>query len=201
MRQSALVGVGVAGVAVGMLGTLFFGGQPRPARAASNDRYQDYVMSTGAVTINPRIQTDGVWLLDYKSGKLLGTVIDKTQGKIVGFAEVDLATEFGVEPRQDVHFLMTTGYVTQGQSALYVAETTTGKFGVYTMGPGANGNNIVIRRHDMTSFRQAAATPDAKLPPGGDPAAGLPAGVPIVSPQGLPPTPAVPGLGTPIGVK
>ena len=35
--------------------------------------------------------------------------------------------------------MMTTGYITQGQSALYLAETTTGKFGVYTMGPGANG--------------------------------------------------------------
>lgn len=195
MRQGAVVGVGVAGVAVGVVAWLFFGGSPRPVRAASNDRYQDYVMSTGAVTVNPRIQTDGVWLLDYKSGKLLGTVIDKTQGKIVGFAEVDLATEFGVEPRQDVHFLMTTGYVTQGQSALYVAETTTGKFGVYTMGPGANGNNIVIRRHDMTSFRQTAAPAVAAEPA---PAGSLPGGVSVIQPPVVPPPPAVPAAGTPI---
>ncbi len=195
MRQGAIVGVGVAGMALGMVATMFYCGQPRSVGAASNDRYQDYVMSTGAVTINPRIQTDGVWLLDYKSGKLLGSVIDKTQGKIVGFAEVDLATEFGVEPRQDVHFMMTTGYVTQGQSALYIAETTTGKFGVYTMGPGTNGNNIVIRRHDMTSFRPSTTTPPADSP--GVPLGGLPAGVPVVAPQALPPTPpaaAVPGL-------
>ena len=32
---------------------------------------------------------------------------------------------------------MTTGMITQGQAALYVAETTTGKFGVYTMGMSA----------------------------------------------------------------
>ena len=140
-----------------MAATMFYLGQSRPAAAASNDRYQDYIMATGAVSVNPRIQTDGVWLLDYKAGKLLGTVIDRAQGKIVGWAEVDLTTEFGLLAKQDVHFMMTTGYITQGQSALYLAETNTGQFGVYTMGPGANGNGILIRRHDLTKFRQQAA--------------------------------------------
>jgi len=107
--------------------------------------------------VNPRIQTDGVWLLDYRAGKLLGTVIDRNQGKIVGWAEVDLQTEFGIAPKQDVHFMMTTGYITQGQSALYLAETTTGQMGVYTMGPGPNGSGVVIRRHDVTKYRQPVA--------------------------------------------
>ena len=146
----------VVGIAVGVVAAVFYLGQPSMVRAASNDRYQDYIMATGAVSVNPRVQTDGVWMLDYKSGKLLGTVIDRAQGKIVGWAEVDLRTEFGLVPQQDVHFIMTTGYVTQGQSALYLAETATGQFGVYTMGPGQTGNGIVIRRHDMTKFRQQA---------------------------------------------
>jgi hypothetical protein len=192
---------GAVGVALGAVATMFYAGQPRQLGAAASDRYQDYVMSTGAVSINPRIQTDGVWLLDYKSGKLLGTVIDKQAGKIIGFAEVDLAAEFSVEPRQDVHFMMVTGYVTQGQSALYIAETTTGKFGVYTMGPGANGGGIVIRRHDMTNFRQGAApVAEAGIAPR-EPAAGLPGGVPVVAPQPQPPVPggpAVPQAGAPI---
>jgi hypothetical protein len=155
-----------AGIAVGVVGAAFYFGQPQAVRAASNDRYQDYIMATGAVSVNPRIQTDGVWMLDYKAGKLLGTVIDRTQGKIVGWAEVDLRTEFGLVAQQDVHFMMTTGYVTQGQSALYLAETATGQFGVYTMGPGANGNGIVIRRHDLTKFRQSA--PAGPAVPGGN---------------------------------
>ena len=146
----------LAGVGLGCLAMLALGGNPQPVHAASNDRYQDYVMATGAVSINAKIQTDGVWMLDYKSGKLLGTVIDKAQGKIVGWAEVDLVAEFEVAPKQDVHFMMTTGYITQGQSALYLAETTTGKFGVYTMGPGTNGVGISIRRHDLASFRTPA---------------------------------------------
>lgn len=157
------------GAVLGAVGSMFYLGQPRPAGAASNDRFQDYVMATGAVSINPRMQTDGVWMLDYRSGKLLGTVIDKTQGKIVGWAEVDLVTEFDVAPKQDVHFMMVTGWVSQGSSALYVAETTTGKVGVYTMTAGPNGNGIAIRRHDMSAFRKApepvkAADPAKALP-------------------------------------
>jgi hypothetical protein len=199
------------GLGVGAAATFFSLGSPKPLGAASNDRYGEYVMATGAVSINPRVQTDGVWMLDYRSGKLLGTVIDKTQGKIVGWAEVDLTGEFGVKAYQDVHFMMTTGYVTQGQSALYVAETTTGKFGVYTMGPGVNGQGIVIRRHDQTSFRNVVATTDAAPTtppaPGAIPAApttGLPApiapGVPTMTAPASPltvPVPAAPSITPP----
>jgi hypothetical protein len=73
--------------------------------------------------------------------------------------------------------MMTTGYITQGQSALYLAETTTGQFGVYTMGPGVNGNGIAIRRHDLTKFRQLALQPGVGLPP-----AGAQPGFPLVPP-------------------
>jgi hypothetical protein len=178
MRAAGQLGLLAVGLAAGMAATMFYLAQPRPAVAASNDRYQDFIMATGAVSVNPRVQTDGVWLLDYRSGKLLGTVIDRTQGKIVGWAEVDLTTEFGLQAKQDVHFMMTTGYITQGQSALYLAETATGQFAVYTMGPGANGNGIVIRRHDLTKFRQQVA---AQPQPAAAPAPGNP-NLPVLKP-------------------
>ena len=73
--------------------------------------------------------------------------------------------------------MMTTGYVTQGQSALYLAETSTGQLGVYTMGPGQGGSGIVIRRHDMTRFRQPA--PGAAVPAAG---AAPNVGLPVVPP-------------------
>jgi hypothetical protein len=57
--------------------------------------------------------------------------------------------------------MMTTGYVTQGQSALYLAETATGQFGVYTMSAGQGGSGIVIRRHDMTRYRNPGVAPAA----------------------------------------
>lgn len=198
MRVTGLLFGLAAGVGLGAVAAVVYLAQPKPAGAASNDRYEDYVMVTGAVQITPKLQTDGVWLLDYKSGKLLGTVIDKALGKIVGWAEVDLVSEFEVAPKQDVHFLMTTGWVSAGQSALYVAETTTGKFGVYTMGPAAAGTGIVIRRHDMSSFRQAAkpGAPGAVADPGVVPAGPVaPAAVVPVAPApagALPPAAAEP---------
>jgi hypothetical protein len=101
-------------------------------------------------------EMDGVWILDYKAGKLLGTVVNRTTGRVTAWAEIDLVKEFDLKPKQNVHFLVTNGLVQKGQSALYVAETSTGKMGVYTMlvrdGLGPTGN-MVIHRHDMTTFR------------------------------------------------
>lgn len=143
----------VVGMLLGTAAAALYIGQHPVARAA-NDRYEDYILCTGAVAINPKSPTDGVWLLDYRAGKLLGTLIDRVQGKIVGWAEVDLVSEFNLPPRHNVHFLMTTGMIAQGQAALYVAETTTGKFGVYTMGQRPDGKpGVMIKRHDLVLFR------------------------------------------------
>ena len=61
MRTTGTLAAGVIGIGLGVIGTLVYLGQPRPVGAASNDRYQDYVMATGAVTVKPGVQTDGVW--------------------------------------------------------------------------------------------------------------------------------------------
>jgi hypothetical protein len=143
----------LVGVTLGSAAVLFFGAN-QPRVMAANDRYEDYILCTGAVSIVPRSPTDGVWLLDYRAGKLLGTLIDRVQGKIVGWAEVDLVSEFGLPPRQNVHFMMTTGMITDGQAALYVAETTSGKFAVYTMGQRLDKQpGVLIKRHDIVLFR------------------------------------------------
>jgi hypothetical protein len=156
MKESGRLFWMVVGMALGALGVVACLSKAPPAAAASNDRHDDFILCTGSVAVTPRAPTDGVWLLDYRSGKLLGTVIDRDKGKINGWAEVDLVTEFNLAPRADVHFLMTTGQIAQGQAALYVAETTSGKFGLYTMGPRPdNQPGVVIRRHDLVTFRQA----------------------------------------------
>lgn len=145
-----------SGLAIGALVVFLANRSPKYA-FAGNDRFEDYIMCTGPVTVVPNFQTDGIWLLDYRGGRLLGTVIDRNQGKILSWAEVDLVQEFNIQPKQNVHFMMTTGTITQGQAALYVAETTTGRFGVYTMGPRNDKQaGLAIRRHDMTTFRPKA---------------------------------------------
>ncbi len=145
----------VVGLALGGNAVALWVHRPQQARAGTCDRFEDYVMCTGAVATDLRTPMDGVWLLDYRAGKLLGTAIDRAQGKIIGWAEVDLVNEFGIPPRANVHFLMTTGQISGSQAALYVAETTSGKFGVYTMGPRPDGKaGVMIKRHDLVLFRQ-----------------------------------------------
>src|SRR5438445_146050 len=100
-----------AGVILGVIGAALYLAPARPVLAA-NDRFEDYTLCTGPVAIQPGAPTDGIWLLDYKSGKLLASVIDRGQGKITSWAEVDLVAEFALQPKQNVHFLMTTGVIT-----------------------------------------------------------------------------------------
>jgi hypothetical protein len=143
----------VVGLLLGGVGVALYLGH-QPTARASNDRYEDYILCTGAVAVRVGAPTEGVWLLDYRAGKLLGTLIDRSAGKILGWAELDLVTEFKLPPRHNVHFLMTTGMIAQGQAALYVAETTSGKFAVYTMGQRPDGRSgVMIRRHDLVLFR------------------------------------------------
>src|SRR5262245_52146025 len=145
----------LAGAGIGAWFCLTFLSSPRPL-AAGNDRHENYIICTGASGVNPRSPLDGVWLLDYKQGKLLATLVDRTVGKMVGFSELDLTAEFGIAANQNVNFLMTTGTITTGQAALYLVETTTGKFGVYTLGPTTtNQAGVTILRHDLTSFRKS----------------------------------------------
>lgn len=147
----------ILGIVLGASGAVLVGFLSRPAYAY-NDRSESYVICTGTAGVNPRSPLDGVWLLDHKQGKLLATLIDRTVGKITGFAELDLAREFGVTPSQASNFLMTSGTITPGQSALYLVETTSGKFGVYSLGPTMDGNSgVTILRHDLTNFRRSGS--------------------------------------------
>ena len=141
------------GLLIGAGAVALWTGGTKPVEAG-NDRHEDYILCTGPVAAVQRVPTDGVWMLDYRTGRLLGTVIDRVAGKLIGWAEVDLVTEFGIPPRANCHFLMTAGQITTGQAALYVAETVSGKFGVYSMGPRTdNQPGVSIRRHDLVLFR------------------------------------------------
>lgn len=146
----------VLGVGFGFIAAWMLTSSVRPVRAGGNDRYEDFILCTGPAALSANgTPTDGVWLLDYRTGKLLATLIDRGLGKIGGWAEVDLVGEFGIQPKQNVHFMMTTGSITNGQAALYIAETTTGRFGIYTMSPRPDGRpGVAVRRHDLTLFRQ-----------------------------------------------
>lgn len=166
----------VAGVAIGW----FFNAKQPVSAGGSTDRHEDFVLATGPVNpqaftnnANPQFinsDLDGVWMLDYKSGKLLATSISRQTGKMMGFGEVDLVKEFEIAPRANVHFVMTTGTVIKGQSVLYLVETSTGKMGVYSMfcndtADANNSNRILVRRHDMLNVRTASMAQPANVMP------------------------------------
>ena len=141
------------GLALGVAATLIgYHANSKPA-LAFNDRTEDYIMTTGSMTIGPNVTVDGIWILDYRAGKLLGTIVDKATGKIHAWDEVDLVKEFNIPPKQNVHFLMTTGTTIRGHTALYLAEINTGRIGIYGMAPRGDGS-IVIRMFDRNVFRR-----------------------------------------------
>lgn len=172
----------VAGVAIGW----FMSGKSPVYAGGSTDRHEDFVMATGPVNgalINRALgdlngpqftgsELDGLWVLDYKSGKLQASAINRNTGRMSAISEVDLVREFEIAPRSNVHFMMTTGNVIKGQSVLYLLETSTGKLGVYSMsneGGNAVGaqERIIIRRHDMISTRSNSTPANPLLVPAG----------------------------------
>jgi hypothetical protein len=166
------------GLGLGVAGTLFHHASSQPA-LAHNDRHEDYIIATGPIMKGPVINNilatetppgkgpnpplrlpvtttmyDGVWMLDYRAGKLLGAIVDSVRGKMSAWEDVDLMKEFSLAPKQNVHFLMTTGTTINGQTALYLAETVSGRFAIYTMSlPTDPRQPVVIRRHDTSKFR------------------------------------------------
>lgn len=161
----------ICGLAIG-----WFFNSKQPVFASSVDRYEDFIMATGPVNQSFSGNTngnnnqflnadlDGVWVLDYKAGKLLASTINRQTGKMIQFGEVDLVKEFEIAPRANVHFMMSTGVVVRGQSVLYLLETSTGKMGVYSMisnesGTPGSSERILIRRHDMMQVRSNSMAP------------------------------------------
>ena len=62
------------GLLLGGLAVVLYLDRPRAALGSATDRTEDFVLCTGAVALNPGAPTEGVWMLDYRAGKLLGTV-------------------------------------------------------------------------------------------------------------------------------
>jgi hypothetical protein len=142
------------GAAAGLAGGWLLFAPTNPAHAAA-DRNGETVVCTGPISVGGLGHDfEGVWLLDYRSGKLLAGVIQKQDAKIAAWADVSLASEFNLTPASEPKFVMTTGMAGKGASVLYLAEATTGKMGVYSMTlVDVVKGTVTIRRHDMSSFR------------------------------------------------
>lgn len=140
-RKSVVAGL-VVGLSLGW--TLFREGSPR-LMATGGDRWADSILATGQLSLRyhdglkVQVAQDAIYLLDYKTGRLMASVPSNqttgTNSSILGpFAERDLVADFKIQPGTAPHFLMTTGSLggyDEGNSPLFVVETTTSQVAVY----------------------------------------------------------------------
>jgi hypothetical protein len=123
---------------------------PRPlpkAYALGGDRWGDKIVASGPVTVRyderlrAPLKQDALYYLDYRGGRLLGTIPSYQQSgatvKLIDtFAERDLVADFKLdtETGPKPHFLMTTceiGAYSMGWAPLFVFETETNQVATY----------------------------------------------------------------------
>ena len=143
---------------LGLGAALFLQGQP--SYATATDRNDEFAIATGQLTMS----LEAVYLLDFKSGKLLGTVMNQQSGQFQQAFARDLQQDFSLNTRQKPKFIMVTGAMQSARAqvpvnhVLYVAELNSGKMGAYFMpyrGETARGvGTEELKVMDMMTFRQ-----------------------------------------------
>jgi hypothetical protein len=156
------------------LGWCLAGVRPAPLIAAGGDRSGESIVTTGPVLIRydegskVQIPHEALYILDYKAGKLVGTVPSMQQSTkgsryIGALAERDLAADFkldldsGPRPR----FLMTTGALgaySGGWAPLYVIETTSNQVAIYRIVQQSVGTKTSAR-FELLELRSLATAP------------------------------------------
>jgi hypothetical protein len=136
--------------------------QPSPRLVAGGgDRSGESIVATGPILVRydegnkVQVPLDALYILDYKGGRLLGTVpsLHQTASRsryLGSFAERDLAADFKLDldtgPRP--HFLMTTGSLgtySGGWAPLFVFETTSNQIGIYRIHQQTVGTSASTR--------------------------------------------------------
>ena len=129
------------------LGWVLASVRPPALQATGGDRSGESILTTGPVQVRyndglkVQMAQDAVYYLDYKTGRLLGTIPSYKQvaGEtkfLASFVERDLVADFKIDidhgPRP--RFLMTTGalgFYSDGWAPLFVFRATTSQVGVY----------------------------------------------------------------------
>lgn len=130
----------VAGLLAGLGATYFW--PQEPAYANTADRDKSFALITvpvgmSAAGINDPLE--GVFVLDFLTGKLQGAVLHRTAGQFAAFYERDLQKDFELKRGADPRFAIASGYaglagqqnVTFASGIIYIAELNTGKLRAY----------------------------------------------------------------------
>ncbi len=141
----SLVVVLVAGLAIGWG---LANARPASVLAVSADRWGERALVAGPIGMEilsekVTVPQDALYYLNYSTGKLLATIPTYQAGRgnaqvLSEFVERDLIADFGIQPGQNPHFLMTTGSLGMngaGWSPLFVFETESGQVATYKVAP------------------------------------------------------------------
>jgi hypothetical protein len=155
--------------------------QPPSVKAVGADRYGDYALTSGPISLQYNEQNkvqapiDALYFLDYKGARLIATVpVQRSSAAgsqmITQFVERDLITDFKIDVDRGVnpHFLMTNGSLGaygEGWSPLFVFETTTKQVAVYKLSNlslGARGSSSKIDLFEIKSYAAIPPLPGAR---------------------------------------
>lgn len=166
----------LVGLGLGWLGA---GHRPPVLKAEGSDRYGDYSLTTGTVSMQYNERTkvqspqEALFFLDYRGAKLLATIPilrSSLAGSQIleGFVERDLAADFklNLETGPAPHFLMTAGALGaygSGYSPLFVFETTSKQVAVYRVQTQAIGTKSTPK-FDMLQIKSYVALPQLPAP-------------------------------------
>ena len=161
MTESRVMWLGV-GLAMGLCISYFW--PHEPALAASNDRDSKF----GIMTAPMGIDVEGVFLLDYLTGRMTGAVLNTRAGKFNHVYVRNVAVDFKVDPKAKPHYAFVAGRasmpgkrgVSPAMSVVYVAELSSGLTVAYGMNYRTTQRRVPVQRFvvlDSFSFREAVA--------------------------------------------
>lgn len=136
-----------------------------PAQAATNDRDSKFAMGTCSVSLADNVE--GVFVLDFLTGRLQGAVLNPNTGKFMNAYYRNLAADFGVDPKAEPHYVFVSGKaslpsrgrLSAAQCAIYVGELTSGKVIAYWFPynvPRRKMAPVQLQVLDFFQFREAA---------------------------------------------
>ena len=142
-----------------------------PLSAGTSDREKNFGLMTVAVRdiqlAGVQDKQEGIFVLDYLTGRLQGAILNSRMGAFTHFYYRDLASDFNVDPKAGrPQYAMATGIaqlpaqgrITWANGIIYVGELTSGRIHAYAF-PFAQARGRVppvqIQMIDKFQFRQA----------------------------------------------
>jgi hypothetical protein len=164
VKDQRIVWLG-AGLVAGLCLSTFW--PHEPAMSAASDRNSKFGMATCAVTSGLGVagELEGIFVLDYYTGRLTGAVLDPKSGKFMSAYFRSVAADFNVDAKAEPNYAMVTGKAPlnakgrtpMSSGVIYVGELTSGRVNVYGF-PFAVGNSpagpIPLDPLDSYGFRE-----------------------------------------------